>query len=80
MLFVMLCFIHRRAPIFTEEVLGENGEGQIIPPPERPFWAKYWMCLILLGLIVINAVTQSMNMHEEGVQKGGPTQQSAAAT
>ncbi|KAK9195163.1 hypothetical protein WN943_003282 [Citrus x changshan-huyou] len=41
MLFVMLCFIHRRAPIFTEEVLGEDGEGQIIPPPERPFWAKY---------------------------------------
>ncbi|KAK9195160.1 hypothetical protein WN943_003279 [Citrus x changshan-huyou] len=68
-----------RAPIFAEEVLGENGEGEIIPPPERSFWAKYWMYLIPLGLIVINAVTQAMNMPEEGVQGGGQTQQSAAA-
>ncbi|KAH9734302.1 reverse transcriptase domain-containing protein [Citrus sinensis] len=67
------------APIFAEEVLGENGEGEIIPPPERSFWAKYWMYLIPLGLIVINAVTQAMNMPEEGVQGGGQTQQSAAA-
>ncbi|KAH9670663.1 er membrane protein complex subunit 10 [Citrus sinensis] len=68
-----------QAPIFAEEVLGENGEGEIIPPPERSFWAKYWMYLIPLGLIVINAVTQAMNMPEEGVQGGGQTQQSAAA-
>lgn len=37
------------------------------------------MYLIPLGLIVINAVTQAMNMPEEGVQGGGQTQQSAAA-
>lgn len=30
--------------MFTEEILGvggEVGEGEIVPPPERSFWAKY---------------------------------------
>ncbi|GMI73066.1 hypothetical protein like AT1G65270 [Hibiscus trionum] len=55
-----------RAPVFTEEILGgENAEGEVVPPPERSFWAKYWMYLIPLGLIVMNAVTQAMNMPEE---------------
>ncbi|KAL6526037.1 hypothetical protein OROHE_015561 [Orobanche hederae] len=38
-----------RTPVFTEAVLGENGEGEELKPPERSFWAKYWMYLIPLG-------------------------------
>ncbi|GLT31887.1 hypothetical protein SLA2020_065880 [Shorea laevis] len=55
-----------RAPIFIKEIMGgENGEGEVVQPPERSFWAKYWMSLIPLGLIVMNAITQAMNMPEE---------------
>lgn len=55
-----------RAPVFTEEILGgENAEGEAVLPPERSLWAKYWMYLIPLGLIVMNAITQAMNMPEE---------------
>ncbi|GKV27747.1 hypothetical protein SLEP1_g36882 [Rubroshorea leprosula] len=54
------------APIFTEEVLsGENGEGEVVQPPERSFGAKHWMYFIPLGLIVMNTITQAMNMPEE---------------
>ncbi|CAH2065571.1 unnamed protein product, partial [Thlaspi arvense] len=63
-----------RTPIFTEEIQGgENAEGEVEPPPERSFWAKYWMYLIPLGLVVMNAVTQATNMAEEqtGGQAGG---------
>lgn len=54
-----------RTPIFTEEVPGETAEGEDMKPPERSFWAKYWMYLIPLGLIVMNAITQAMNIPEE---------------
>ncbi|KAL7148447.1 hypothetical protein ABFS83_06G179100 [Erythranthe nasuta] len=54
-----------RTPVFTEESVGENGEGEEVKPPEKAFWAKYWMYLIPLGLIVMNAMTQAMNMAEE---------------
>jgi hypothetical protein len=70
-----------RTPIFTEEVLGGEGiEGELIKPPERSFWAKYWMYVIPLGLIVMNAVTQAMNMPEEqaGGQAGAPQQPGTA--
>ncbi|KAE8657513.1 putative ATP binding protein [Hibiscus syriacus] len=64
-----------RAPVFTEEILGdENAEGEVVQPPERPFWAKYWMYLIPLGLIVMNAVTQAMNMPEEQASGQAPAQ------
>ncbi|GAB4855874.1 hypothetical protein Ancab_024513 [Ancistrocladus abbreviatus] len=64
-----------RTPIFTEEILSEeNAEGEGMKPPEKSFWAKYWMYLIPLGLIIMNAMTQAMNMPEE--QAAG---QSAAA-
>ncbi|CAA3028718.1 ER membrane complex subunit 10 [Olea europaea subsp. europaea] len=68
-----------RTPVFTEEVVGENAEGEL-PPPERSFWAKYWMYLIPLGLIVMNAITQAMNMAEEpgNGQPGAQTQQAVA--
>ncbi|XP_047336535.1 ER membrane protein complex subunit 10 [Impatiens glandulifera] len=60
-----------RTPSFIEEAPGvgdgEGGEG--VKPIERSFWAKYWMYLIPLGLIVMNAVTQAANMPEE--QAGG---------
>ena len=67
-----------RTPIFAEDVLGgEEGEGELVKPVERSFWAKYWMYLIPLGLIVMNAITQAMNMAEEqvGGQGGAPGQQ-----
>ncbi|GKV02465.1 hypothetical protein SLEP1_g14900 [Rubroshorea leprosula] len=61
-----MSFLALWAPIFTEEVLGgANGKGEVVQPPERSFWAKYWMYLIPLGLIVMNAITQAMNMPEE---------------
>ncbi|KAE8714663.1 putative ATP binding protein [Hibiscus syriacus] len=64
-----------RAPVFTEEILGgENAEGEVVQPPERSFWAKYWMYLIPLGLIVMNAVTQAMNMPEEQATGQVPAQ------
>ncbi|XP_028790287.1 ER membrane protein complex subunit 10 [Neltuma alba] len=65
-----------RAPVFSEDVVGEDGEGEVAKPPERSFWAKYWMYLIPLGLIVMNAITQAMNMPEEQTvgQAGAETQ------
>ncbi|KAG6647484.1 ER membrane protein complex subunit 10 [Carya illinoinensis] len=67
-----------RAPIFSEDLLGgETGEGEALQPPERSFWAKYWMYLIPLGLIVMNAITQAMNMAEEPAG-GQPLQQGTA--
>ncbi|GLU24631.1 hypothetical protein SLE2022_405410 [Rubroshorea leprosula] len=51
-----------RAPIFTKEVLGgENGEGEVVQPPKRCFWAKYWMYLIPLGLIPAAAMQRASN-------------------
>ncbi|KAI4350179.1 hypothetical protein L6164_010686 [Bauhinia variegata] len=67
-----------RAPVFSEDVLaGEEGEGENVKQPEKSFWAKYWMYLIPLGLIVMNAITQAMNMPEEQAagQSGAQTQQ-----
>eukprot|EP00268_Persea_americana_P005640 TRINITY_DN11909_c0_g2_i1.p1 TRINITY_DN11909_c0_g2~~TRINITY_DN11909_c0_g2_i1.p1 ORF type:complete len:307 (+),score=47.81 TRINITY_DN11909_c0_g2_i1:250-1170(+) len=55
-----------RTPAFSEEtLLGENGEGEGMLPPEKSFWSKYWMYMIPLGLIVMNAFTQAMNLPEE---------------
>ncbi|XP_022987957.1 ER membrane protein complex subunit 10 [Cucurbita maxima] len=75
-----------RTPIFADDILvGETGEGEGVKPPEKSFWAKYWMYLIPLGLIVMNAITQAMNMAEEQVggqaagQGQAQPQQSAAA-
>lgn len=73
-----------RTPVFSEDTaVGETAEGEGVMPPERSFWAKYWMYLIPLGLIVMNAITQAMNMAEEpqpGVPAGpaGGGQQSLA--
>ncbi|XP_077229398.1 ER membrane protein complex subunit-like protein [Tasmannia lanceolata] len=73
-----------RTPSFAEEILlAEEGEGEGVKPPERSFWAKYWMYAIPLGLIVMNAMTQAMNMPEEqaagqpGSQAGQPVTQRA---
>ncbi|GLT30435.1 hypothetical protein SLA2020_052340 [Shorea laevis] len=69
-----------RAPIVTEEVLGgENGEGEVVQPPERSFWAKYRMYLLPLGLIVMNAITQAMNMPEEQATGQSTSQAQPAA-
>lgn len=60
---------------------GEEGDGEAVKPIEKSFWAKYWMYLIPLGLIVMNAVTQAMNMPDEqpGGQPGAQTQQQPGA-
>ncbi|XP_021890900.1 ER membrane protein complex subunit 10-like [Carica papaya] len=72
-----------RTPVFAEEILGEEGvEGEVAKPPEKSFWAKYWMYLIPLGFIVMNAMTQAMNMPEDqagGGQSTSQVQQSAGA-
>ncbi|CAM8888613.1 unnamed protein product [Rhodiola kirilowii] len=71
-----------RTPAFAEEILNnfgaEVGEADIVPPPEKSFWAKYWMYAIPLGLIVMNAVTQAMNLPEEQAP-GQPGAQPTAA-
>ncbi|KAG0458561.1 hypothetical protein HPP92_023718 [Vanilla planifolia] len=65
----------RRTPTFAEELIAaETGEGDIIKPPEKSFWAKYWMYLIPLGLIVMNAITQAMNLPEEQSAGQAPSQ------
>ncbi|GMY13883.1 ER membrane protein complex subunit 10 [Fagus crenata] len=67
-----------RAPVFSEDIIGGGTvEGEVVPPQERSFWAKYWMYLIPLGLIVMNAITQAMNMAEE--PGAGQPQQPGAA-
>ncbi|PKA56259.1 hypothetical protein AXF42_Ash011189 [Apostasia shenzhenica] len=72
----------RRTPTFAEELLAaEASEGEVIKPPEKSFWAKYWMYMIPLGLIVMNAVTQAMNLPAEqagGGQSASQMQQAAA--
>ncbi|KAL3698806.1 hypothetical protein R1sor_012882 [Riccia sorocarpa] len=40
--------------------------------PEKSFWAKYWMYMIPLGLIVLNAISQVANLPEEGAPGQGP--------
>ncbi|XP_073032788.1 uncharacterized protein [Primulina eburnea] len=68
-----------RTPVFTEAAaVGEDGQGEEMKPPERSFWAKYWMYLIPLGLIAMNAMTQAMNMPEEQAN-GQPASQQAIA-
>lgn len=68
-----------RTPSFSEDIIGgvETGDEEGVKPlEERTFWAKYWMYLIPLVLVVMNAVTQAMNMPEEQAGGGGaPTQQ-----
>ncbi|KAL8233217.1 hypothetical protein R6Q57_002995 [Mikania cordata] len=72
-----------RTPIFSEDIGGvEIGDDEGVKPlVEKSFWAKYWMYLVPLGLIVMNAVTQGLNMPEEqaGAQPGGQTPQAVGA-
>ncbi|KAJ0644693.1 putative ER membrane protein complex subunit 10 [Helianthus annuus] len=71
-----------RTPIFSEDIGGgEIGDDEGVKPMvERSFWAKYWMYLVPLGLIVMNAVTQGLNMPEEQASgQTGQTQQAVGA-
>ncbi|GMP21740.1 hypothetical protein CsSME_00000047 [Camellia sinensis var. sinensis] len=69
-----------RTPAFAEEILGgENGEGEGLKPPERSFLTKYWMYLVPLGLIVMNAITQAANMPEEQASGQSASQTRPAA-
>ncbi|KAL6660612.1 hypothetical protein ACP70R_001647 [Stipagrostis hirtigluma subsp. patula] len=55
-----------RTPSFADQLIeAENGLGEVMKPPEKSFWAKYWMYIIPLGLIVMNAVTAAANIPEE---------------
>ncbi|XP_068664660.1 uncharacterized protein [Aristolochia californica] len=68
-----------RTPAFMDELLGgEDGEGEGVKAPERSFLSKYWMYMIPLGLIVMNAFTQAMNYEEPGGQQGIQQQQAVA--
>ncbi|CAA7041802.1 unnamed protein product [Microthlaspi erraticum] len=69
-----------RTPIFAEEILGssENAEGEVVPPVEKTLWAKYWMYLIPLGLILMNAATQASNGADEQPAAGSQGQAPAA--
>nr|CAD1819931.1 unnamed protein product [Ananas comosus var. bracteatus] len=70
-----------RTPTFAEQLMeAENELGEGVKPPEKSFWAKYWMYVIPLGLIVMNVMTQAMNMPMDQApgQGGAPTQQAAA--
>ncbi|KAG6545065.1 hypothetical protein Mapa_013761 [Marchantia paleacea] len=40
--------------------------------PEKSFWAKYWMYILPIGLIVLNAISQVANIAEEGAPGQGP--------
>lgn len=55
-------------------ILGEEGlDGEAQKPPEKTFWQKYWMYIIPVGMIVLNAFTTLANMPEEGAAgQGGP--------
>ncbi|PWA78005.1 hypothetical protein CTI12_AA049180 [Artemisia annua] len=72
-----------RTPTFSEEIGSADigDEEGIKPIVERSFWAKYWMYLVPLGLIVMNAMTQAMNMPEEQAsgQAGAQPQQAVGA-
>ncbi|EFJ19653.1 hypothetical protein SELMODRAFT_444190 [Selaginella moellendorffii] len=65
----------------ADDTLGDEAMAAIKkPPPEKSFWAKYWMYIIPLGLIVMNAITQVANMQEEpGAPAGGGQQARAPA-
>ncbi|KAL8159224.1 hypothetical protein V2J09_000761 [Rumex salicifolius] len=69
-----------RAPVFTEEIIGENGIGEDVILPEKSFWAKYWMYLVPLGFVLMNAMSQAMNMPEEQAGSGGQAAPAGPAT
>ncbi|KAK8447599.1 hypothetical protein SEVIR_8G104600v4 [Setaria viridis] len=70
-----------RTPSFVDQMLeADNGLGEVMKPPEKSFWAKYWMYIIPLGLIVMNAVTAAANIPEEqAAGQGQPGAQRAPA-
>ncbi|KAJ1275578.1 hypothetical protein BS78_05G146400 [Paspalum vaginatum] len=69
-----------RTPSFADQLIeADNGLGEVMKPPEKSFWAKYWMYIIPLGLIVMNAVTAAANIPEEAAGQGQPGAQRAPA-
>ncbi|KAG6516472.1 hypothetical protein ZIOFF_026937 [Zingiber officinale] len=69
-----------RTPTFAEKLLAvEEGVGEGVKPPEKTFWAKYWMYLVPLVFIVLNAMTQAMNMPPEEGAAGQAAQLAPSA-
>ncbi|KAL2941441.1 ER membrane protein complex subunit 10 [Bienertia sinuspersici] len=68
-----------RTPVFMEETPEENAEAEAMKQPEKSFWAKYWMYLIPLGLMVMNGMTQALTMPEEQAAGQAGGQQPARA-
>ncbi|KAI3518883.1 hypothetical protein L1887_07743 [Cichorium endivia] len=67
-----------RTPIFSEHIIaGDMGDDEGVKPLERSFFAKYWMYLMPIVVIVFNAFTQSANMVDE--QVAAPPQQAVRA-
>ncbi|XP_042385249.1 ER membrane protein complex subunit 10-like [Zingiber officinale] len=69
-----------RTPTFAEKLLAvEEGVGEGVKPPEKTFWAKYWMYLVPLVFIVLNAMTQAMSMPPEEGAAGQAAQLAPSA-
>ncbi|XP_021772310.1 ER membrane protein complex subunit 10-like [Chenopodium quinoa] len=64
-----------RTPVFVEETPEETAEAEAMNQPEKSFWAKYWMYLIPLGLMIMNGMTQALNVPEEATGQAGGGQQ-----
>ncbi|GJN06771.1 hypothetical protein PR202_ga24528 [Eleusine coracana subsp. coracana] len=81
--YILTKFLACRTPSFADQLIeAENGLGEVMKPPEKSFWAKYWMYIIPLGLIVMNAVTAAANIPEEqaaGQGQAGAQRAPAAA-
>ncbi|XP_021734355.1 ER membrane protein complex subunit 10-like [Chenopodium quinoa] len=68
-----------RTPVFVEETPEETAEAEAMNQPEKSFWAKYWMYLIPLGLMIMNGMTQALNVPEEATGQAGGGQQPGRA-
>ncbi|CAM6110307.1 unnamed protein product [Calypogeia fissa] len=65
--------------LFAPEIVNVAAEDDIVADdgtvvtklPEKSFWAKYWMYVVPIALILVNAVTQFANLPEEGAPAQG---------
>ncbi|KAJ1686118.1 hypothetical protein LUZ63_017508 [Rhynchospora breviuscula] len=69
-----------RTPTFVEQIIAsENALEEGLQPPEKSFWAKYWMYILPLGFVLVNAMAQAANAAAEDQNQGGQPSQRAPA-
>ncbi|KAF3330888.1 ER membrane protein complex subunit 10-like protein [Carex littledalei] len=69
-----------RTPTFVEQLIAsESPLEEGVKPPEKSFWAKYWMYVVPLGFVVMNAMAQATNAAGEDQNQGGQPAQRAPA-